>query len=100
MMTSLVGVIETRPYLAEANRLMSEEERLAVVDMVAGDPEAGAVVPGTGGLRKMRIRLEGRGKRGGGRVIYWYHSRVARWSCYSSSPRTRLRILRLAGEGC
>ena len=53
---------------------MSEEERVAVVDMVAADPEAGAVVPGTGGLRKLRIPLGGRGKRGGGRVIYWYHS--------------------------
>lgn len=73
-MTSLVGVVETGPYLAEARRLMSEEERGAVVDMVAADPEAGAVVAGTGGLRKMRIRLGGRGKRGGGRVIYWYQS--------------------------
>jgi hypothetical protein len=72
--THLVGVIETGPYLAEARRLMSEEERGAVVDMVAADPEAGVVVPGTGGLRKMRIGLGGRGKRGGGRVIYWYHS--------------------------
>ena len=32
------------------------------------------VVPGTRGLRKLRIGLGGRGKRGGGRVIYWYHS--------------------------
>lgn len=53
---------------------MSEAEREAVVDMIAADPEAGVVVKGTGGLRKMRIPLQGRGKRGGGRVIYWYHS--------------------------
>lgn len=73
-MTSLVGVIESKPYLAAAEKLMSEEERAAVVDMIAADPEAGVVIPGTGGLRKVRIALRGRGKRGGGRVIYWYHS--------------------------
>jgi hypothetical protein len=73
-MTSLLGVIETKPYLAAAERLMSEAERAAVVDTIAAEPEAGALVRGTGGLRKMRIKLKGRGKRGGGRVIYWYHS--------------------------
>lgn len=73
-MTSLVCVIETDSYLVDAERLMSIEERAAVVDIVAANPEAGALVRGTGGLRKMRIPLKGRGKRGGGRVIYWYHS--------------------------
>jgi len=34
----------------------------------------GDVIKDTGGLRKARIPLEGRGKRGGGRVIYWFHS--------------------------
>lgn len=34
------------------------------------DPQAGDVIEGTGGARKIRIRLEGRGKSGGGRVIY------------------------------
>lgn len=34
------------------------------------NPEMGDVIEGTGGARKMRIQLEGRGKRGGGRVIY------------------------------
>lgn len=73
-MTALSGVVETEPYLARAVRLMSDEERAAVVDMVAADPQGGVVMPGTGGLRKMRIPLRGRGKRGGGRVVYWYHS--------------------------
>lgn len=73
-MTTLNAVLEANSYLAAAERLMSEEERAAVVDMIAADPEAGVVVKGTGGLRKMRVALQGRGKRGGGRVIYWYHS--------------------------
>jgi hypothetical protein len=74
-MSSLVGVIETKPYLAEARRLMSHEEQSTVVDTIAANPEGGVVVRGTGGLRKLRIPLRGRGKRGGGRVVYWYHSK-------------------------
>ena len=68
-------MIEAESYLSAAKRLLTEAERAEVVDMIAADPSsAGVVVPGTGGLRKMRIGLQGRGKSGGGRVIYWYHS--------------------------
>jgi hypothetical protein len=74
VVTSLLGIIETQTYLAEAERLMSEEERAAVVDMIAGHPETGKLIRGTRGLRKLRIPLRGRGKRGGGRVVYWFHS--------------------------
>ncbi len=73
-MTSLVGVIEAKDFLAAAERLMSEEERAAVVDVVAADPTAGVLIKGMNGVRKMRIPLRGRGKRGGGRVVYWFHS--------------------------
>jgi hypothetical protein len=37
-------------------------------------PDAGVILAGSKGLRKMRIALTGRGKSGGGRIIYWYHS--------------------------
>lgn len=66
--------METPSYLARATRLMTDDERSAVVDAVSADPRLGVLVQGTGGLRKMRIPLDGRGKRGGGRVVYWYHS--------------------------
>ncbi|MEH3120249.1 MAG: type II toxin-antitoxin system RelE/ParE family toxin [Methylorubrum populi] len=48
---------------------MTEPERAAVVDFLAAEPFAGDVIPGTGGLRKVRVPLAGRGKRGGARVI-------------------------------
>lgn len=73
-MTTLISVVETPLYLARAERLMNEPEREHIVDMVAANPTAGVVIKGTGGLRKMRIPLQGRGKRGGGRVVYWFHS--------------------------
>lgn len=41
---------------------------------LAQNPEAGDLIPGTGGVRKLRWGLEGRGKRGGARVIYYYHN--------------------------
>jgi hypothetical protein len=40
------------------------------VALVAGDPQAGVLIPGTGGIRKLRFGFGGRGKRGGARVIY------------------------------
>ena len=73
-MTSRVCIVETELYLSRAARLMNEVERERVVDLISANPEAGVVIPGTGGLRKIRIPLQGRGKRGGGRVVYWFYS--------------------------
>lgn len=70
----LVSVVETDSYLSKARKIMSEAEMEAVVSMISGSPMAGDVIQGTSGLRKMRIPLQGRGKRGGGRVVYWYYN--------------------------
>ncbi|MDP1964711.1 MAG: type II toxin-antitoxin system RelE/ParE family toxin [Reyranella sp.] len=42
------------------------------MDYLAYNPTAGDLITGTGGVRKLRWRLEGRGKRGGARVIYFH----------------------------
>lgn len=65
-------VVETIPYLVDAERLFSAEERLAIVDTVATNPQCGVVMPGTGGVRKLRFAASGRGKRGGARIVYLY----------------------------
>jgi hypothetical protein len=70
----LQTIIETEAFIAKASKIMTDAERMAIVDKVSADPWAGDVIKGTRGLRKLRIPLEGRGKRGGGRVIYWFHS--------------------------
>jgi len=44
------------------------------VAFIAANPEAGEVIPETGGVRKVRWALAGKGKRGGARVIYYHHS--------------------------
>jgi hypothetical protein len=65
-------VLETPPYLADAERLFSEDERTAIIDTVSADPQCGVVIPGAGGVRKVRVAASGRGKRGGARVIYLF----------------------------
>lgn len=65
-------VIETEVYLRSASRLMDDAERAEVVDYFAANPKAGDVIPGSGGFRKARVALAGRGKRGGSRVISYF----------------------------
>lgn len=60
-------------YLAATRKLMDDDEREELVAYLAYHPTAGMVVQGTGGIRKLRWGLEGRGKRGGARVIYFFH---------------------------
>lgn len=69
-----VTVVETPEFIAKAKRLMTDGEREELIGYLARDPIAGVLVPGAGGVRKIRWRLEGRGKRGGARIIYFFHS--------------------------
>lgn len=66
-------VVETPRYLRDAESIFTSQEREAVVTMVANDPECGEIMQGSGGVRKVRVGRGGRGKSGGGRVVYVYH---------------------------
>ena len=66
-------VVETPGYLKDAASIFTAAEREAIVTMVASDPECGEVMQGTGGVRKVRVGRGGKGKSGGGRVIYIHH---------------------------
>lgn len=68
-----VTIVETPEFLSAVRKLMDEDERALLVDYLAYNPMAGDVIQGTGGVRKLRWGLEGRGKSGGARVIYFYH---------------------------
>ena len=65
-------VVETPSYLADVERLFSSEERRAIVDRLASDPTCGVVIPGSGGIRKVRFGFGARGKSGGARIIYLF----------------------------
>ena len=66
-------VVETARFLKDARPLASDSERAEIVAFIGANPEAGQVIPETGGVRKLRWALPGKGKRGGARVIYYYH---------------------------
>ena len=70
-----MAVVETEEFLNRARAVLTETERADLVAYLGASPEAGRLVPGTGGLRKIRWGTAGRGKRGSARVIYYYYNR-------------------------
>jgi hypothetical protein len=73
MQTKPVVVVETPLFLRQAEAIWEDDERHALVDFIARNSEDGDVIPGTGGVRKIRWSRPGSGKRGGARVVYFYH---------------------------
>ena len=74
-MRPLHEVIETPAYLAAAARAgMTDDDRVAVVDFIAANPQAGDLIKGAGGVRKVRVAKPGGGKSGGWRVLTAYVS--------------------------
>ena len=69
-----VSVIELPGYRRRADELLSGDEQDAIVDLIAYEPTCGDLIPGTGGLRKVRVGRGGSGKRGGARVIYYFYN--------------------------
>ncbi len=64
-------VIETDVFVRAAAQVWTDAERVAFIDWLAANPDAGDVIPGSGGCRKVRWTRPGMGKRGGARVIYF-----------------------------
>jgi hypothetical protein len=67
----MLTIIETETFQRYAADIWRESEREAFITWPADHPLAGDVIPGTGGLRKVRWTRWGFGKRGGTRVIYY-----------------------------
>ncbi len=70
----MLTVIETPIFRSYASQVWSQPEREEFIDWIACNPECGDVMPGAGGLRKVRWTRAGMGKRGGVRVIYFNRS--------------------------
>ena len=66
--------VETPLFTRLVGEYLSDEEYGALQGALIENPEAGALIPGSGGVRKLRWALAGRGKRGGLRVIYYLRS--------------------------
>lgn len=69
-------IIETPIFTRQLTSTLSDEEYRLFQAMLLDRPDAGKVIPGSGGLRKIRWALKGRGKSSGVRVIYyWFTAR-------------------------
>ncbi len=74
MLVTPMTVVETPAFLERAADILTDSERADLIAYLASNPEAGKVIPGTGDARKLRWAISGKGKRGGARTIYYYHS--------------------------
>lgn len=69
----MLYITELQEFRKKASKLLTTEERAELLTFLAKNPKDGDIVAGTGGIRKMRWGAGGRGKRGGVRIIYYYH---------------------------
>ena len=66
------SVTETSIFTRRADALLNREDRVALISTLATNPQAGDLIPGLGGIRKLRFAPSGRGKSGAFRVIHYY----------------------------
>ena len=64
--------IENSSFTQDVRELLTDESYAELQEYLTAHPDAGAVIQGTGGLRKIRWSVQGRGKSGGARVIYFH----------------------------
>ena len=67
-------IFATKIYERAIRKLLSDDSRREMEAAIVADPAAAPVMPGTGGIRKLRWAGSGRGKRGGIRTIYFHHA--------------------------
>ena len=67
-------IVETQPYQRAVQRIWDSSTQVEFKNVIGLNPEAGDVIPGTGGIRKVRWQGSGHGKRGGVRIIYYVYN--------------------------
>ena len=72
----MITIAETEPFQKKAKRILSTEEKEDLIDYLAENPASGDIIQGTGGIRKLRWSIGSKGKCGGVRVIYYFHSGI------------------------
>lgn len=69
-------IVETSVFTKRILEIMEDEEYKLLQQALVEHPDLGVLIPGSGGLRKLRWRVPGSGKRGGARVIYYWAVQV------------------------
>jgi hypothetical protein len=95
-------IIETSIFTRLIQELLDYDDYRELQQSLVQQPDLGDLIPGSGGLRKIRWKIEGKGKRGGIRVIYyWMTNDNQLWMLYayakgrqSDLDWTQLKVLR------
>ena len=88
-----ITVLQLPKFKAEATELIGTDGIEAQAVYLIDHPDAGDVIPGSGGVRKLRWAAKGKGKRGGARIIYLYvvvAGRVYLIRCYAKNVKADL----------
>jgi len=72
----MITIAETESFQRKIPKLLSIEERDDLIAYLSEHPSSGELIQGTGGIRKIRWARGGKGKSGGIRVIYYFHSGI------------------------
>lgn len=89
----MITFVEDEQFTKAADRLLSGDELFALMQKLAAEPEAGDMIPQSGGCRKLRFAARGKGSRGGARVIYFYRSsagQILLLEIYAKNEKTNL----------
>ena len=92
-------IVETSVFTKQIRKLLRDDEYRELQEQLVIHPLAGAVIRGSGGLRKVRWAVEGRGKSGGIRVIYYYvaqDDRIFMLGAYSKAAKEDLTDSKVA----
>ncbi len=68
-------IAETSIFTKEITRILTDDEYKELQNFLVAQPQSGVVIKGSGGLRKVRWKVKGRGKSGGIRTIYYYREK-------------------------
>jgi len=70
----MITIAETEPFQKKVARLLSADEKTELIAYLSAQPHAGALIQGTGGVRKLRWARNDKGKSGGVRIIYYFNN--------------------------
>ncbi len=89
----IISIIELPPFSKKAPNILTKKELDKLYDYIKLNPEKGNIIPGTGGIRKLRWSSDNKGKRGGSRIIYFYSivgSTIYLITCYTKNDQSDL----------
>ncbi len=71
-MDKLFGFTETSFFTKKVVKILSDDEFADIQQFLCENPDFGKIIKGSGGIRKVRCQIEGTGKSGGARIIYYF----------------------------